>query len=1193
MLTPHQQAALNIDKHISLTANAGSGKTFVLSKRYLEIALKKEVSLRNIAAITFTDKAASELYKKIANEIEAKMAETVEPKLKRKLEILRRQLVSANISTIHSFCIDILRQFPVEAGIDANFTPIDETASNELVELSIEDIINHKLNNHGDEELKNLIRLFGSKTAFSKQLFYLIKNRKNVLTCADNIYRKDVPGIAEFFNSSFNYQLQEIVKGFEEELINSIRRINDSVLAIKADNETGLKIASSLAELTPDLNVIEKLFRFKQIMGSICTDKGTVKIRGYFKDEFNRFAKEKRSVEKTNSLLKQFEFEYEFKKINNALAKFGKDVLNIFSETAALYNIKKTENGYLDFEDILLLTQNIILHSDVRNYLSSQYKYIMIDEYQDTNELQYNIFLPILDGLRKNNLFVVGDEKQSIYMFRDAELEVFRRTKNDIKNSSGSEQLLSLPDSFRMSPAICLFTNTLFGNLFQNPHPRFNEVAHSDLVCARSDEMPGSVELLAVKKEKTENDEAEIEFPEAELTAKKIIQIRNADAANWNDIAILCRKRKPFAELEKVFIRYKIPFTIIGGKGFYQRQSIYDIYNYFSFLLDNGNDTALVGILRSPFFTISDTEIYKLSLIEGNNYFDKLKTKAQSEFKFKNILALLQNNVLLSRNSDIPLLLRKILDETGYISVLASRKNGVQETANINKLIKLTIQFNAKGFKTLYDYVNWLKESIESFEDEAQAALADDSNSVNIMTVHQSKGLEYPYVFLYKCADTAQSNSVKAKQIRIDKNFGLLTKLPLDDNYFGDYQSAPIISVVDYINKRKNLAELKRLFYVAVTRAKDHLIISSEVTDKLPNEDSFIGLLRDGLEIDFNEEKLHLSGNLNYLINENGFKNISKSLSIDIPILKEIICEPKDEREEDEIKEIHNYYINPIDDLPSNEIISATKVAVFAQCPVKYQLTYDYGFTKIISDYKNWKSKNTPLKGKFDFNPAEDVSQNEDDEHQPNFADVKGRIIHNVLQKNIPSVNLENFVDSAIHREIDVLTYDVIAAAKMKEEIINNLKGFFLSEAHKKLSEYKNYFNEYEVYIKENDYFLYGIIDKLIIDDNKIIIVDYKTDDIAPSDIPERAANYLIQLKFYSYIAYRLLQNFDKIILKLVFIKHPDENVEIILLPEQISGIGEEIRLMTKAVRSGEYIKNINHCSKCLFSLNNKDCIKE
>ena len=171
MLTPHQQAALNIDKHISLTANAGSGKTFVLSKRYLEIALKKEVSLRNIAAITFTDKAASELYKKIANEIEAKMAETVEPKLKRKLEILRRQLVSANISTIHSFCIDILRQFPVEAGIDANFTPIDETASNELVELSIEDIINHKLNNGGDEELKNLIRLFGSKTAFSKQIF--------------------------------------------------------------------------------------------------------------------------------------------------------------------------------------------------------------------------------------------------------------------------------------------------------------------------------------------------------------------------------------------------------------------------------------------------------------------------------------------------------------------------------------------------------------------------------------------------------------------------------------------------------------------------------------------------------------------------------------------------------------------------------------------------------------------------------------------------------------------------------------------------------------------------------------------------------------------------------------------------------------------------------------------------------------
>ncbi|MBZ0200596.1 MAG: UvrD-helicase domain-containing protein, partial [Ignavibacteriaceae bacterium] len=890
MLTPHQMAALNIDKHISLTANAGSGKTFVLSKRYLEIALKKNVSLRNIAAITFTDKAASELYKKIAKEIEDKIAETADPKLKRKLEILRRQLISANISTIHSFCIDVLRQFPVEAGIDANFTPIDEQTSNELAELSIEDIVNNHLSN-GDEELKNLIRLFGSKAAFSRQIFSLIKNRKNVLICAENIYTADAADIANFFDSSYNQLVDTLLFDFEADLIDGIKRINENVLLTKPDNKNGLLIASLLSEYSKLTKPAERVVFLKQIMSIVCTTGGTIRKQGYFKDEFDRFANEILTVEKTFSFFKKFEVVDDTEKINFALAEFGKELLNFFYKTLSVYEKKKTENGFLDFEDILLLTQKIILSDEVRGYLTSQYKYIMIDEYQDTNELQYNIFLPILDGLKKNNLFVVGDEKQSIYMFRDAELEVFDRTKNDIKIASGDEQLISLPDSFRMSPAICLFTNTLFKKLFENPNLRFNEVAHSDLVCARNDDTFGGVELLILKKEKKDADE--IELPEAELVAKKILQIKKQTDVRWNEIAILCRKRSPFADLEKTFVKYKIPFTIIGGKGFFQRQTISDIYNYFSFLLDQNNDTALVGILRSPFFTISDAEIYKLSLIDKKNYFERLKIRAGEDKKLKKICGYLSENILLSKNSDIPAVLRKILTETGYTAVVASRANGVQETANVEKLIKLTIQFNANGYKTLYDYVAYLKEAIGSQEDEAQAALSDESNSVNIMTVHQSKGMEYSYVFLYKCAEGAPQSLVKSKQVTVDKKFGLLTKLPLNNNYYTDYLSAPILFVTDYISKRKHLAELKRLFYVAATRAKDYLIISAEIKNTI-SETTFIGLLKEGLNIDFDAESYSLSGELNYLINDDGYINRSKTISLEIPVTKELLLETDD-----------------------------------------------------------------------------------------------------------------------------------------------------------------------------------------------------------------------------------------------------------------------------------------------------------
>jgi ATP-dependent helicase/nuclease subunit A len=139
ILTPHQKSALDFNDHLSLTANAGSGKTFVLARRYLNAALTHGISLHNIAAITFTDKAAGELYNKIVKLVVEQIRQTGSNEEKIKLEQIRRQLVSANISTIHSFCINILREYPVEAGLDARFVPIDEQLSDELIELSIEE----------------------------------------------------------------------------------------------------------------------------------------------------------------------------------------------------------------------------------------------------------------------------------------------------------------------------------------------------------------------------------------------------------------------------------------------------------------------------------------------------------------------------------------------------------------------------------------------------------------------------------------------------------------------------------------------------------------------------------------------------------------------------------------------------------------------------------------------------------------------------------------------------------------------------------------------------------------------------------------------------------------------------------------------------------------------------------------------
>ena len=1197
-LTPHQQAALNYQSHTSLTANAGSGKTFVLSRRYIEIILNENISLRNIAAITFTEKAASELFKKIAGLIDDKIKEVEDEQTKKKLERYRRQLVSANISTIHSFCIDILREYPVEANIDANFTPIDEQLSNELIELSVEELIKQSFNSIEEEPLKYLIRIFSSKNSFVKELIKLIKYRKKVISISKSIYSKEENEIAEFFRNTFQEYVDKILNLNFGQLIDSAEVINNSVLQTKPGNETALIIEKYLEQIKKEKKSKNLLLQLKGIKELILTKSLVVASRGYLNDKnareelLSEIIFTERYFKDFNKILEivdDHEIEFE-------LAKFGKSMISFFEKGLEIYNGKKSESGYLDFEDILLLTQEILEKDSVRENLSQKFKYIMIDEYQDTNEIQYEIFLPILDYLKSGNLFVVGDEKQSIYMFRDADLEVFTKTRNEIEIASGKESLLSLPDSFRMAPALCLFTNYLFKNLFTQPNYIFNEVNHADLICARNNDVNGKIEILIPE----EDENGKNRISDADITSSRILKLiheTSKEEIDWKDIAILCRKRKSFTELETSFVQHKIPFIIVGGKGFYQHQTIYDIYNYFSFLLDQENSTALVGILRSPFFSISDSEIFEMSIAEGQTFWQKFIEYSKTKNKHSNALKILSENISLSNTKDVTSLLRKILNETPYLSVISSRSNSAQELANIDKLIKITTNFSQQDFKTLYDYVYYLKDSIEQIEDESQASVTDESNSVKIMTLHQAKGLEFPAVFLFHCEETSQHDSVKSKSISVDKNFGLLTKVPLDNNYFSDYLSAPIVSIHDFISEKKNLAEIKRLFYVGVTRAKDYLFLeASFAKDFNYKKDSFMGLLKEGMDADFFAQDFRINGNLDYLINENGsYSNKTENLEIKIPIVRVMdeIAIPVEEKKL-EVSDF-KFLTEILNDKPKGEIISATKISVYKQCPLKYQLTYELGFTSLLNGYRKWKFKNKEEKH-FEFNNREDFeidnsNNNAELKNVKMFAEIKGSIIHEILQNELKKNEFESFTKDKIESNFNFYDKASVVKDTLKNEIIKELNEYYNSSTYQFINSLKNFKNEFEIYVKENDYYLYGIIDKLVIEDDKIFIFDYKTDDILEADIPQRAESYFNQLKFYSYIVSRLLGGIRKFELKLIFLKFPDHSVEIQFEKPDVQKFGFEISKMVKDIRGKKFNKNLTHCKRCLFALEKDQCI--
>jgi ATP-dependent helicase/nuclease subunit A len=1033
-------------------------------------------------------------------------------------------------------------------------------------------------------DVKLLTRLLGSKVILIRELSELIQKRKKVLYILDKFYsvgeQEIVKQLFEVFKSNvkvvFDYGLTEI--------ISHLKIVNNKVLELNSKNELAIDVNSYLSELKATDDEIKILMNLKGLRNKILTNDGSVRKKSYL------VSPQRDEVEASINIIENFFGELdEIESIENhmsiekELTKYNLALIRIFQIVLSIYENKKSELGVLDFEDILLKTRNLLENEPVRKSLSGKFKFLLVDEYQDTNEIQYEIFLPLVDDLKKGNLFIVGDEKQSIYRFREAELQVFSKTKTDILNVHGEDSLLTLPDSFRMAPAICFFVNSLFKNLFKESRLFFNEVSASDLVCARTDDFLGRVEFLIANSE---------ESSEAELVAKRIVSLKSEfkdRLKEWNDIAILVRKRASFTELQKAFIKYQIPFNLVGGTGFFQKQSISDIYNYFSFLLNDKDDAALIGILRSPFFLVSDVKTLELSLFEGDSYWEKLKSASLTTNSFwKTIQERLNENKKLANRVSIPLLLRKILKESDFISIISSRIDGAQEISNLNKLISITNDFFNDEFNTLYDYVSFLSDAISSTEDEAQGRIEPGSVGVNILTIHQAKGLEYPAVFLFKCNDTTQVNKVKSRSFTVDKDFGLLTKVPVNENYFGNYESAPIVGLYNLIEAKKETAELKRLLYVGLTRAKDFLFITQTDDGKSAKKNSFSALVNEGLDKNFSKDKFSLTGELTYLKKEKDkFVNITRPIKLEIPLVRNVEHSEKSIEAKEFEPAKKQMILSEIKDNSKGEVISATRFSTFSICPLKYSLVYNYKLGDLIQQSNKYQTK-------FRQNILEDYNHSEldsylFDDHSSlaEFSKLKGEVIHYALRKNISRDNLPAFVEERLKNNIDEEIPE-----SLNDSLLTDLRLFYDSDEFKFINSFTSYHNEFEAYLKEGDYYLFGILDKLIIDEKKIIIVDYKTDNIKEDEINSSAEKYLPQLKFYAYIISRLFNKSQEIEGRIIFVKYPEKPYVFNYDDISDKNIKTDIESMILSIRNNNYSVNLNACKECIFSDEKSRCIK-
>ncbi|HOC84532.1 MAG TPA: UvrD-helicase domain-containing protein [Methanoculleus sp.] len=813
-LTERQaRAALDHTRSKCVTAGAGTGKTHVLVRKYISL-LEEGASVGSILALTFTEKAAAEMKVRVRQALAEKEGKA--------WDAVRDEFLWAKVSTFHAFCAAVLREFPLEANVGPSFTVLDEREAALLRDEAMDDLI------YGDPPAKDREAVIGALRAVGA---YELKNYLIALSR----HRDD----AEAFFAALAEN--------EEAVLDAWRAIVEeerekASLAFRDRAGPSIEVLEGLAARYPGkrdpaeayLRAVERhLSGTVDALIEIHRGSGLRANMGQRKnwagDDLNRLREAyvalKGCIEDNEAALSlALDPDDPF---TRATLAFLHDLSKVFHAFIRVVEAEKRRRNALDFDDLVNRTRRLLVdHEEIAAHFRNRFRFILIDEFQDTDPVQIAIIHAIL-GREPGTLFIVGDPKQSIYLFREADVAQFRHTRDMIERDFGGETI-ALDVNFRSAPSVVEFTNAIFGALMAECGRPW-EFLYEPLAPNRSDGA-GSVEILLPQKVR---DRAAGRRAEADMTAKKIRAIvergeksvwRDGESrpAGYGDIAILLERRTNLAYYEWALARYGIPYRVHAGLGFYERQELYDIYNILRFLVNDRDDVALYGALRSPYFGFSDARLFAIA---GTSFWERLQRSGDPDAIAA--ATTLRGWLSVARRLPPARLIRRVIDESGITVIFGGTAGGEQAVANIEKLIAIARASSV----TLADLVEELGRSIDDGEREGDAPLdLTSSDAVSIMTVHAAKGLEFPVVVVPDLAETPRAGGAT---IMVEGGLRLGVRIP---NPAHDYEreDTPILQVLKAEYRQKEEAERKRLFYVAATRAKDHLVLCGVRPDEAP-----------------------------------------------------------------------------------------------------------------------------------------------------------------------------------------------------------------------------------------------------------------------------------------------------------------------------------------------------------------------
>ena len=863
------QAIYSSGQNILVSASAGSGKTFVMAERILD-QLARGVEIRQLFISTFTVKAATELKERLEKKISQQIQETQDLELKKHLGRQLADLPNAAIGTMDSFTQKFLAKHGYLIDLAPNFRILENESEQLLLKNDVfRQVFESHYQSKEQEQFSQLVKNFAGKSKDARGL------RKQVYMIYDFLQSTSNPQawleesfLKGFENADFTVSKEKLADAIKEKLwdLESFFRYHLENVAKEFGKAAYLEAVQQVLDEIGALTNESTFNQYQEVLErvvSISKDKGGRALTNAsrkaelqaLKEAYNQERKDK--FEKLNALNDQItllKFQEKYHQESWDLAKTFQVFMRDFVDA---YRKRKREENAFEFADISHYTIEILENfPQVRKEYQERFHEVMVDEYQDTNHIQERMLELLSNG---HNRFMVGDIKQSIYRFRQADPQIFNEKFHSFAQDGKEGQLILLKENFRSSSEVLDATNDVFKHLMDEEVGEISYDGMHQLVFGNTDiqaNPENKAEVLLYDKDDDSDDNEELVTNkltgEMRMVLKEILHLHNDKGVPFKDIALLTASRSRNDQVLLALSEYGIPVKTDGAQSNYlQSLEVQVMLDTLRVIHNPLQDFALVALMKSPMFSFDEDELARLALQKSEdkvqeNFYEKLVNaqekiglqkdliKAELQKKLGFFMETVQDWRLYSKTHSLYDLIWKIYSGRFYYDYVGALPNGQARQANLYALALRADQFEKSNFKGLSRFIRMIDQVLEAQHDLANVAVAPPKDAVELMSIHKSKGLEFPYVFILNIDQQFNKQDSISEVILSRKNgLGLKYIARVGTNAKEEYVPSTIklsIPSLTYTQNEEELqlasySELMRLLYVAMTRAEKKLYL--------------------------------------------------------------------------------------------------------------------------------------------------------------------------------------------------------------------------------------------------------------------------------------------------------------------------------------------------------------------------------